>query len=179
MAGIAPGPGQTPMQPGQQSALAGALQNVSPPRNSKTPFVRTDPEHVWLIGLQRVRQSLHDLDESLDDKDDVSQAIVGAMNVAVNRLMAGVPPNEIALLTAASLLKPVSPPLAAQTEQQWMEINRAPTAPGPPIPTGPPGMGGPGAPQPNLGVNPGVMAAMAAQAGGPGPGPQMPMQAGS
>lgn len=170
---MTPGPGQTPMSPNQQSALAGALQNVSPPKNSKTPFVRTDPDHVWLIGLQRIRQSLHDLDEHLDDKDDVTQAVVSSFNVVVNRLMAGVPPNEVALLGAASLLKPVSPPLAAQVEQQWMEINRAPTAPGAPIPTGPPG--GPGAAPPgNPAINPGILAAMAGAGGGPGAGSQPP-----
>lgn len=174
---MVPGPGQTPMNGQQQGQLAQALASVSPPKNSKVPFARTDPQHSWMIGLQRVRQSLRDLQDHLDDKEDVVGDMVSAMSVIVERMLAGVPPNEVALLGAATMLKGIAPPLAQQVEQQWATINRPPQVPGVPVPTGPP-MGGPGAMQPgNPAINPGIVSAMMGQNGQvPGPGsPPPPM----
>lgn len=167
MAGLTPGPGQQPMTSGQQSALASALQSVSPPSNPKTPFQRTDPQHTWLIGLQRVRTSFRDLNDNLDDKDDITVGLIIAMQVATERLLAGVPPNEVALLSAASMIKTVNPMLASQIEQQWASINRPPQVAGAPMQTGPtpqPGAGmGPATPPP--GMNPGIATAMMGGAG--------------
>jgi hypothetical protein len=170
-------PGQQPLTGGQQNSLASALSNVSPPAaKPSVPFVRTDPQHSWLIGLQRVRQSLHDLDEHLDDKEPAVQDTVSAMASATEKLMAGVPPPQVALLAAAQLLKNIAPQLSQQCEQQWATINRPPQVPGVPIPSGPP-PGGPGAQPPGVSPaqNPGVLAAMAgAMGGGAGPGSQPP-----
>lgn len=165
------------MNPQQQGQLASALQGVSPPKNSKIPFARTDPQHVWLIGLQRVRQSLSDLNDHLDDKDEPIQDVIQAMSIITERLLAGVPPNEVALLGAAAMIKSVAPPLAQQLEQQWATINRPPQVPGmpqlgQPTPQAPmPGTAPPG----NPGMNPGLIAAMMGQQGQvPGPGSPPP-----
>jgi hypothetical protein len=170
------GPGQTPMSPQQQSGLAAALSNVSPPPNPKTPFERTDPQHLWLIALQRVRQTLRECNDQIDDKDDTTQAIVTSMGVATERLLAGVPPQEIALMAAGSMIKGFSPQLATQLEQAWVQINRPPSVPGMPVPTGPlpqggmpMGAAGPQAPTPPMNGAP-VMGGPPGIGGSPPPG---------
>lgn len=134
---------------------------MSPPNNPKTPADRTDPEQRWLIGLQRIRTTLRDANEKTDDKDDVTQSLINAMLVATERLLAGVPPQEIALMAAATMVKGFQPQLAAQLQQAWVGINRPPTVPGMPIPTGPSPMGAavqPQAPTPPMpGPPPGNM----------------------
>ncbi len=166
-------PGQRPLSPSQQSGLAAALSNVSAPPNPKTPFNRTDPQHIWLIALQRVRTTLRELNDQLDDKDDVSQSIVTAMGVATERLLAGVPPQEIALMAAGQMIKSFQPQLAQQLEQAWVGINRPPSVPGMPVQTGPtpqPPAAPPQAPTPPMGGPPPGMGGGPPMGGSPPPG---------
>ena len=158
------------MSPQQQSGLAQALSSVSPPPNPKTPFSRTDPQHTWLIALQRVRQTLRECNDQLDDKDETVAAIITAMGVATERMLAGVPPQEIALMAAGAMIKGFSPQLAQQIEQAWVQINRPPSVPGMPIVTGPPPPGGaPGVAAPPQAPAP-PMGGMPPMGGSPPPG---------
>lgn len=152
---------------GLRSAIAG----VSPPQNSQTPMDRTDPQHIWLTRLQPVRQTLLDLNELLDDKDDATQSFFTAITTGVERMMKGFPANEVALMAAAQMIKPFSPDLAKMLEAKWAEINRPAQVAGPAIQTGVPGEGAP--PQPPAAAPPG-MGGPAPMSGPPMPGAQRP-----
>ena len=163
-------PGQAPMTGPQMGNFANAMTQVSPPKNKQIPYARIDPQHVWLTRLHAVRHALTKLDESIDDQDDLTQTLVSQTGEIIERIMKGMPPDDIAFSAGIGLLRPVSPQAAQIASAEWAQKNRAasvPAAPGAigPPPGGAPGMG-PGAIPP--GQNPGVLAAMAQMAGGGG-----------
>lgn len=127
------------MQPGQEAQLRAALSRVSPPQNPKTPAQRTDPQHEWLIGLQRVRATVSDLiRDQLDDKPQPVQDLILAMNAAIEKTLAGIDPNTVALLAGASIVKAIAPQVSSQLEMQAAQGSRPPMVPGMPSISTPP-----------------------------------------
>lgn len=159
MAFAQPGPGQQPMQPGQEAQLRAALSRVGPPQNPKTPAQRTDPQHEWLIALQRVRATVADIiRDHLDDKPQPVQDLILAMNAAMEKTLAGIDPNTVSLLAGASIVKSIAPQVSSQLEMQAAQGSRPPMVPGmPSISTPPTGLGvGPGVQAPTAGGPPPV-----------------------
>lgn len=138
------------MQPAQQQQLRQALSRVGPPQNPKTPAQRIDPQHEWLIALQRVRAVVNDIiRDHLDDKPQQIQDLFLAINSAVEKTLAGIDPNVVSMLAGAAIVKSIAPPIATQLEMQAAQSSRPPMVPGAPTIS---------APQPNLGMGLGVQA---------------------
>lgn len=134
MAFAQPGPGRQPLTPQQQTTLATALRGQAAPSNPQTPAQRTDPRHDWLIGLQRVRITLKDLiDQHLDNQDPSTQNLVLAMHAAIDKMLAGLTPQTIAILAAASIVKPIDAQIASTLEMRAMQMSQGPIVPGQPV----------------------------------------------
>jgi len=147
------------------------MSAVSPPQNPKTPAQRDDPQHSWYIALQRIRIPLQDLiEKQLDDKDDVTAAIIIAMHSAMEKLLAGLDPKIVAGFMAASAIKPFDPMTAAQLENNAAQVGRPPTVPGSPTLTGMPGAQSPlGGMSPQMPMAPPTAAPQQAVSASPGP----------
>lgn len=169
MAFAQPGPGRAALSPQQQTTLASALRGQAAPANPQTPAQRTDPKHDWLIGLQRVRITLKDLiDQHLDNQDAATQSLVLAMHAAIDKLLAGIPSQMIAVLAAASIIKPFDAQTASMLEMRAMQMSQPPIVPGQPAMQPPQGgmsapTAGPQAPPP-----PGAMQAPVSPGNFPG-----------
>lgn len=140
MAFAQPGPGRQPLSPQQQTTLASALRGQAAPSNPQTPAQRTDPKHDWLIGLQRARITIKDLiDQHIDNQDPATQNLVLSMHAAIDKLLAGIPPQMIAILAAASIVKPFDAQIASTLEMRAMQMSQPPIVPGAPAMQPPPG----------------------------------------
>lgn len=120
------------MTQGQQNTLASTLQRVGPPNNPRTLSQRTDPQYQWLAKLHAIRKALDEcIQESLDDQEPETQAVVVAVRHAMDRFIHGVKGGDVSLKLASSVLEGVAPDLQMQVEQR-LEQQTRPVVPGAP-----------------------------------------------
>lgn len=131
-------------------ALLARLRQSAPPRNPQTPDSRLDAGTERLQSANQVRVSLEKLMTTINEDEPVLKQLAIGMHAVINKILAGVDPQEILTVATAQLGKAIAPasPVPPQVPTAGM-----PGMPQPPGMAGPPGMvgGAPGGP-----VSPGV-----------------------
>lgn len=149
-------PGATP-SPGaigknDASALIARLKQSAPARNPQTPDSRLDATTERLQSANQVRVSLEKLMATINDDEAILKQLVIGMHAIINKVLAGVDPQQILAVASA-------------------QIGRA-QAPAPPSPQQGPTAGMPGGPPPGPGMAPPGMGMAAGMPGVPvAPGP--------
>lgn len=151
-------PGATP-SPGaigrpDANALIARLKQSAPARNPQTPDHRLDATTERLQSANQVRVSLEKLMATINDDEMILKQLVIGMHAVINKLLAGVDPQQILAVASAQLGRAQSPAPPGPQSATAAGMPGAPAPQGPRM-APPPGMGMPAGP-PGMPVTPGL-----------------------
>lgn len=110
MAGIPVASPGAPSVPGalgknDATALLARLKSSAPAANPKTPDSRLDATTERLQSANQVRVSLEKLMQTINDDEEILKSLVVGMHAVVNKMLAGVDPQQILAVASAQLGK--------------------------------------------------------------------------